>query len=70
VKLGDVTAGSPAAQAGLQAATSLTRIDDTATPSLQAFSDTLRALQPGQKVRVTFARGGAEQSVDVTVVAR
>jgi Zn-dependent M28 family amino/carboxypeptidase len=70
VKLSDVTAGSPAAQAGLQAGDVIAKIDGTPTPSLQAFSDKLRSLQPGQKVTVTFVRGGTEQSLDVTVAAR
>ena len=70
MKLADVTAGSPAQQAGLGAGDVVVRIDDTPIASLQQFSALLRTLMPGQQVRVRFVRDGSEQEITVKMAAR
>jgi C-terminal processing protease CtpA/Prc len=70
VRLTDVTAGSPAQQAGLMAGDVVTGIDETSIASLQQFSLLLRTLKPGQQVRVRFVRDGSERETTVTIAAR
>jgi len=48
----------------------LLKVDGQDVASLQAFSGILRGLTPGQTVKVVLSRGGAEQTLDVTVAER
>ena len=54
-----VTAGGPAAKAGIRAGDIITAVNGTATPDSQALSTVLAGLRPGQvaTVRVTRANG-------------
>jgi S1-C subfamily serine protease len=63
-----VTAGGPAAKAGLRAGDLITAVNGTATPDAQALSAVLADLRPGQaaSVRVTRAAGGSA-TVKVTL---
>ena len=70
VKLDGVSAGSPAERAGLRAGDILLALDGEAIASLRAFSNMLKALEPGQSVKARYAREGREAEVTVTVVAR
>jgi hypothetical protein len=70
VRASDVTAGSPAAAAGLKAGDVITRIEQSSIRSLQEFSSVLRTLVPGQRVTVVVERNGHEQTLAVTVAAR
>jgi hypothetical protein len=70
VRLGGVTPGSPAEQAGLKEGDILTRIGQRPVANLREFSDVLRELTPGHVVGVTYLRGGQERSASVTVVER
>jgi S1-C subfamily serine protease len=45
-------------------------VNDQDVANLQGFSGILRALSPGQTVKVVLSRGGVEQSLDVTVAER
>jgi hypothetical protein len=67
VKVASVVPDSPAAQAGLRAGDVVLRLDDREVASLQAFSDLLRTLTPGQTVRAAVRREGREEVVPVTV---
>jgi hypothetical protein len=70
VRVGGVAAGSPAEQAGIRAGDVITGIDGKAIANLQAFSDALRALTPGQTVAAVILRQGKELTVVVTVGER
>ena len=70
VRVAGVVAGSPAEKAGLKEGDVLTRIDAAEIASLQAFSDYLKTLKPGQAVSVTLMRDGQPVTASVTVVER
>jgi len=70
VKVAGVTPGSPAEKAGVKEGDVLLRVDGKDVANLQGFSGILRGLMPGQTVKVLLSRGGAEQTLDVTVVER
>jgi hypothetical protein len=70
VKVGGVTPGSPAEKAGVKEGDVLLKVNGKDVANLQGFSGILRGLTPGQTVKVILSRGGAEQSLDVTVAER
>jgi hypothetical protein len=70
VRVEGTVAGSPAEKAGLRPGDVILSIDARPIASLQAFSDVLKALTPGQTVSVTLKRGDQELAVPVTVVER
>jgi hypothetical protein len=70
VRVDGTVAGSPAEKAGLRAGDVILGIGDRPVASLQAFSDALKTLAPGQTVSVTLKRGDQEIKVPVTVVER
>jgi S1-C subfamily serine protease len=69
-RISDVTPGSPAAQAGLQAGDVIVRLGTTTIADIRALAQALKALQPGQAITLTVKRGTAEHTVHVQVVAR
>jgi hypothetical protein len=69
-KISDVTPGSPAAQAGLQAGDVIVRLGTTAIVNLRAFANALKALQPGENIPLTFRRDMTEHTVHIQVVSR
>ncbi|HOC17573.1 MAG TPA: M20/M25/M40 family metallo-hydrolase [Vicinamibacterales bacterium] len=70
VRVASVVAGSPAERAGIQAGDVLTAIDGREVADLRGYSELLRALKPGQKVRVVLVRGGKEQALEVILGER
>ncbi|MFD8086754.1 S1C family serine protease [Kitasatospora sp. NPDC059722] len=62
-----VTAGGPAASAGLQPGDVITKIGDAAVDSLNALTTALASLTPGSKATVTYTRDGNAQTADVTL---
>jgi S1-C subfamily serine protease len=70
VKVGGVTPGSPAEKAGVKEGDVLLKVNGQDVPNLQGFAGILRGLSPGQTVKVVLGRGGAEQTLEVTVVER
>ena len=48
----------------------VTAINDRAVHSLKEYADVLRALAPGDAVRIRFLRDGAPHTVDTRVVER
>jgi aminopeptidase N len=70
VRIGSVVPDSPAAAAGLQAGDVLTAIDDEPVANLQAYSDLLKTLEPGQTATLTIERDGDELAVDVMLADR
>jgi putative serine protease PepD len=65
--LADVSAGGPAADAGLRAGDIITRFNDESIDGGDALIAAVRASQPGAKVKVTFVRGGQDHTVTVTL---
>ncbi len=70
MKVAAVTPGSPAEKAGLRPGDVIVRLDGQPIASLQAYSDALKKLQPGQSVEVVVARDGQESTLTATVVER
>ena len=62
-----VTAGSPAATAGLQSGDVVTAIDGTAVAGSSALRTAIQAHKPGDRVTLTVDRNGAQQSIAVTL---
>jgi putative serine protease PepD len=62
-----VSAGGPAARAGLKAGDVITAINSTATAGDDAVIAAIRSHQPGQTISVTYQRGGTSHTVRVTL---
>ena len=62
-----VTAGGPAASAGLQPGDVITQIGSTPITSLSSLTTALASLSPDRKVTVTYMRGGQTKTADVTL---
>jgi hypothetical protein len=67
VRLSGVTPGAPADLAGLQAGDIVLGIGDHEVTDLQAMTDALRALAPGDTVVVRFDRAGEVREAEVTL---
>jgi putative serine protease PepD len=68
--IGSVTAGTPAARAGLRARDAVIAVNGKALDSSESLVARVRELRPGTKVTLTVVRGGASQDVVVTLAAR
>jgi hypothetical protein len=70
VLLQGVRAGSPAAQAGLKQGDVIVRFDDIAIGNIYDYTFALRSRKPGQQVRITVKRDGAELQLTATLGRR
>jgi putative serine protease PepD len=68
--VGSVTAGSPAAKAGLKAGDVVTAIDGKATIGADGLTAAISAHAPNDKVTLTITRGGSSRTIDVTLGVR
>jgi putative serine protease PepD len=66
-KIQQVTNGSAAAGAGLKAGDVITKVDDHLITSSDGLVAIVRAYRPGDSVTVTYERGGATHTVQVTL---
>jgi putative serine protease PepD len=66
-QISDVNAGSAAEDAGLRNGDVITKVDDTLITDADALVATVRSYRPGDKVTVTYTRGGDEHTVDLTL---
>ncbi len=66
----EVTAGSPAARAGIRPGDVLVRAGDRQLSTVEDFLGALRARDPGDDLPVTLARGGTQQTVTVRLGER
>jgi serine protease DegQ len=66
----DVVDGGPAAKAGLRPGDVITAVDGKQVATVEDFLAVLRPHRPGDTVSVTFLRGDASQSTDVTLADR
>lgn len=62
-----VTAGGPAAKAGIQPGDVITQVGSTTVASSVQLGEVLATLQPGQQVPVTYHRGTATRTTTVTL---
>ncbi|MGW4230221.1 S1C family serine protease [Streptomyces sp. NPDC004980] len=67
VAIVSVEEGGAAADAGLRAGDVITRIDGTPVTTITSLSEALANDKPGDKVKVTYMRGDAEKSAEVTL---
>ncbi|MFE7273236.1 trypsin-like peptidase domain-containing protein [Streptomyces sp. NPDC057623] len=65
-----VESGGPAAKAGLKPGDVITKLDDTVIDSGPTLIGEIWTHQPGDKVMITYERGGQSRTVDVTLGAR
>ena len=63
----EVTAGGPAATAGLQSGDIITRVDARTVTEANGLIVAVRSHDPGSTVTVTFLRGGATRTASVTL---
>ncbi|WP_018658203.1 trypsin-like peptidase domain-containing protein [Actinomadura flavalba] len=64
-----VTPGGPADKAGLKPGDVITKVDDRPIEDASDLIALIRSKAPGAKIKVTFQRGGQEQTVEVTLEA-
>ena len=62
-----VTAGGPAAKAGIKEGDVIVAIDGSSTEGADAVIAAIRSHQPGQQVTVTVQRGGSTKTVTATL---
>ena len=62
-----VEAGGPAAKAGIKGGDVITAIDGHATSGADAVIADVRSFQPGDKISVTYLRGGSTHTATVTL---
>jgi putative serine protease PepD len=67
---GTVKAGTPAARAGLKSGDVIIRMDSTQINSSEDLTRTIDSKKPGDKLAVTFLRGGASHTVTVRLGTR
>jgi putative serine protease PepD len=64
-----VQPGGPAAKAGLQPGDIITKIDDKTVSAADELIVVIRSKAPGDKVKITYKRGGKEASAEMTLAA-
>ncbi|MBO2455092.1 trypsin-like peptidase domain-containing protein [Actinomadura barringtoniae] len=64
-----IVKGGPAEKAGLKAGDVITKINDQIVDGPADLSAQIRSKAPGDKVKITYERGGKESSVEVTLAA-
>lgn len=62
-----VQKGGAAEKAGLRAGDIITRIGDDRVTTITSLSEALAGDEPGEKVKVTYTRGDAAKSAEVTL---
>jgi putative serine protease PepD len=62
-----VEQGQPAAQAGLQAGDLITKVGDNDVRNAADLTAAIRTLKPGDKVVVSYTRGGEQKTAEVTL---
>jgi putative serine protease PepD len=68
--VGQVSDGSPAAQAGLQAGDVIVKLGDVTITNPSDLTTALTRYAPGTKVGVSYARGGTQHTAQITVGQR
>jgi putative serine protease PepD len=68
--LAGVQDNTPAAKAGLKKGDVITAVNGTTVPTGDDLSRAIDAHKPGEKISVTYKRGGSEHSVTLTLATR
>jgi putative serine protease PepD len=66
-QIGEVTAGSTADRAGLEAGDVVTMVDDVRITGADSLVATVRSYRPGDTVTLTWLRNGEEQSAELVL---
>jgi putative serine protease PepD len=66
-KVASVTSGGAGEKAGLKKGDIITAVNGHAVASNEALVASVRAYQPGEKITLTYQRGGKAHTVDVTL---
>jgi putative serine protease PepD len=66
----EVSSGSPAAEAGLQAGDVIVAIDDDAVNGAESLTAYVRERSAGSEAKVTYVRDGQTRTADVTLAVR
>ncbi|GAA1368547.1 trypsin-like peptidase domain-containing protein [Brevibacterium luteolum] len=69
-KVTEVQGGSAAEQAGIQADDEITAVNGTQVNNAVALQALIRSHAVGQTVKITLVRGGQEQEIDTTLLAK
>jgi putative serine protease PepD len=69
-QVGEVTQGSPAAEAGLQAGDVIVAIDEDPVSGAEALTAYVRERTAGEQASITYVRDGQAQQADVTLAVR
>ncbi len=69
-KVTEVQGGSAAEQAGIQADDEITAVNGTQVNNAVALQALIRSHAVGQTVKITVVRGGQEQEIDTTLLAK
>lgn len=70
VRAADVTADSPAAQAGLQKGDVIIQLGDKPVTNLREYSDVLKSFKPGDTTTIVYERDGKKIEKNITLKAR
>jgi putative serine protease PepD len=70
VRITEVRAGTPAADAGLQSGDRITSVDGKAISSGEGLTGAIAAKKPGDTVSVTYSRGGQSHTVKIELASR
>jgi putative serine protease PepD len=66
-QIGEITPGSTADQAGLEAGDIVTKVDDTRITGADSLVATIRSYRPGDTVTLTWMRDGEEQTAELVL---
>ena len=66
-QVGQVTANSGAAKAGLQTGDVIVQADSTQIPDADALVSTVRPHKPGDTITVTYTRNGERRTAQITL---
>ncbi len=66
-KVAEVTDGSTAAEAGIESGDVITAVDDRRITGADSLVATIRSYRPGDKVTITWTRGGESHEAQVTL---
>ena len=70
VRIAEVRAQTPAAQAGLRPGDSITAVNDKPVHNLRDYTEALKELAPGDTVQILFRRDANERRATVRVIER
>ncbi len=70
VRITEVRAGTPAADAGLQSGDRIVSLDGKQIASADALTSAIAAKKPGDTVSVTYSRGGQSHTVKIELASR